>query len=294
MFDWDNLRPFLEVAREKSLTHAARKLGVDHTTVARRIDALEKALAVRLFDRTPSGYSLTASGLQLVALAEQVESACIAAQELLEGEDPLSSGTVRLSVPEGFGAHFLTKHLGSFQEDHPGVALEIVALRTTLSVSKREADISITLDKPSVGRLISRPLTDYTMRIYASPRYLERAPPVRSVEDLRKLEIIKNLAPGPEPDPLEEILPAAESRLGFVSMNAQMAAVEGGLGASLLPCYMAEGRNLLPLLPKDAHVTRTFWLIMHEDMRQVRRVKIVWDWLKAVVASDHKSLFGVP
>jgi DNA-binding transcriptional LysR family regulator len=293
MFDWGNLRPFLEVARAKSLTHAARKLGVDHTTVARRIHVLEKALAVRLFDRTPTGYTLTAAGAQLVSLAEKVESACISAEEMIGAEDPMLRGTVRLSVPEGFGAQFLTKHLGSFQADHPEVALEVVALRTPLSISKREADISITLDQPSVGRLITRLLTTYTMRIYATPGYLERAPPVSRLEDLRKLEIIKNLAPGPEPDPLEEILPAVEARLAFVSMNAQLAAVEERLGASLLPDYMTAGRNLVAVLPEEARVTRTFWVTMHEDMRHVQRVKLVWEWLKRVVAGDHRALFGI-
>jgi DNA-binding transcriptional LysR family regulator len=292
MFDWNNLRPFLEVVRAKTLTGAAGRLGVDHTTVARRIHALEEALAVRLFERAPSGYTLTAAGQQLVRLAEEVESACVSAEQLVGGASTALSGAVRISVPEGFGARFLPRHLPALCEAHPGLTLEVVALRTPLSISKREADISILLEPPSVGRLVSRPLTTYTMRIYATLGYLEQAPPVRTIEELRKLDIIRNLPQGPEPDPLEEVLPAAHAKLGFVSMNAQMAAVELGLGASLLPCYMAGGTTLAAVLPDEAVVTRTFWVAMHEDMRQIPRVRIVWEWLKDIVAREQKLFFG--
>jgi DNA-binding transcriptional LysR family regulator len=293
MFDWNDLRFFIEVTREKSLSGAAAKLGVNHTTVARRIQALEENLAVRLFDKTPTGYRLTPSGAQLLGLAEQVESACISAQELVAGEDPMLTGVVRLSVPEGVGAHFLAKHIGEFHARYPGIELEIVALPGSLSISKREAHIAITLTPPSVGRLVARALTDYTLHMYAARAYLQRSPPIRRLEDLKAHELITAIVSAPENYLLGDILPDADSKLRFKSINAQLSAVEAGLGISLIPCYMAGAReDLAAVLPDEAKVTRTFWMSMHEDMRHVGRVMAVWDWLKALVARNQPAMLG--
>src|SRR5688500_2149811 len=98
MFNWDDLRSFIEVTRTKSLSGAAGKLGVNHTTVARRIQSLEESLAVQLFDKTPTGYVLTEAGSQLLNLAEQIETTAISAQELVAAQNPKLTGTVRLSV----------------------------------------------------------------------------------------------------------------------------------------------------------------------------------------------------
>jgi DNA-binding transcriptional LysR family regulator len=293
MFDWNDLRYFIEVTRTKSLSGAAAKLGVNHTTVARRIQALEERLAVRLFDKTPAGYRLTATGAQLLGLAEKVESACIAAQELVAGEDPLHTGVVRLSVPEGFGAHFLAKHLGAFHRLYPRIELEVVALPESLSIAKREAHIAITLMQPSVGRLVARALTNYTLHMYAAREYLERSPPVRRLDDLRRHELITNIVSVPEYHFLAEILPDAAAKLRFKSINAQLSAVEAGLGISLIPVYMAGARpDLCAVLPEQAKVTRTFWMSMHEDMRHVGRVMAVWDWLKALIAENQPAMLG--
>jgi DNA-binding transcriptional LysR family regulator len=293
MFDWNDLRFFIEVTRAKSLSGAASKLGVNHTTVARRIQALEESLAVRLFDKTPAGYRLTTAGSELVRLAERVETACISAQELVAGQNPMLTGAVRLSVPEGFGAHVIARHLAAFRKRYPGIELEIVALPESLSISKREAHIAITLSEPRVGRLIARTLSDYTMRMYATRGYLRRAPPVARLDDLKRHDLVATIVSIPEYHFLAEILPDARSRLRFKSINAQLAAVEAGLGMSLIPCYMAARRKgLVAVLPAEATVTHTFWMSMHEDMRHVGRVRAVWDWLKEIVATDHALLVG--
>jgi DNA-binding transcriptional LysR family regulator len=293
MFNWDDLRSFLAVTRTESLSEAARSIGVNHTTVARRIQALEEGLEVRLFDKTPAGYILTDTGAQLLRLAEQVETTCISAQELVTAENPELAGTVRLSVPEGFGTHFLVKHLGEICEQYPRIELEIVALPQALSISKREADIAITLIEPSVGRLVVRSLTAYTLRIYGTRDYLQRSAPIERLQDLRSHRLISAIFSMPEFRFLDEILPDAGVSLRFKSINAQLAAVEAGLGMSLLPCYMAASSGrLTAVLPDEAKVTRTFWLSMHEDMRHVGRVAVVWDWLKRIVMTHQSVLLG--
>jgi DNA-binding transcriptional LysR family regulator len=294
MFNWDDLRSFIEVTRTKSLSGAAGKLGVNHTTVARRIQSLEDSLAVQLFDKTPAGYVLTEAGSQLLNLAEQIETTAISAQELVAAQNPKLTGTVRLSVPEGFGSHFLVQRLGDFYKRYPGIDLEVVALPQTLSISKREADIAVTLFQPESGRLVISPLTDYTLRLYGTRAYLKRSPPVRRLDDLRKHRLvgyIEDSVDTPHHRCMSKLLPDAHVSLKVKSANAQLAAVDSELGIGLLSCYMAASRkDLTPVAKSEATLTRTFWISMHEDMRDVRRVTVTWDWLKETVAK-HQDIF---
>jgi DNA-binding transcriptional LysR family regulator len=296
MFNWDDLRSFIEVTRTSSLSRAASKLGLNHTTVARRIHALEECLGVLLFDKAPAGYRLTENGRQLLRYAEQVESSCISAQELFGARNSKLTGTVRISVPEAFGGHFVVKHLGDFCKQYPGIELEIVASNQSLSISKRETDMAISYTRPSTGSLIVSKLTDYTLRIYGARGYLARSSPVENMEDLKRHSLIGNI------DDLNskstsrvfyEMLPDTPASLRFKSMNAQLAAVEAELGLSPLPCYMAGGReNLVAVLPHEAKATRTFWIAKHEDMRHVRRVTALWNWLRDTVAAHQSVLLG--
>ena len=183
-FDWNDLRFFLAVARAGRLTVAARQLEADHTTVSRRISALEHALKTKLFERRPQGYALTEAGERLLSKAESMESQALAVASEIGGSDLALSGTVRVGAPDGFGTYFLAAELGALAERHPGLVLQLVALPRTFSLSKREADIAITLEQPTEGRLVSRKLTDYRLRLYASEAYLERHGPIRELADL--------------------------------------------------------------------------------------------------------------
>jgi DNA-binding transcriptional LysR family regulator len=155
-FDWDDLRFFLAVARAGRLTAAARQLEADHTTVSRRISALEGALRAKLFERKPQGYSLTEQGERLLGLAEGMETQALAVASQVGGADLALSGTVRIGAPDGIGTYFLAPELGALAERHPDLTLQLVALPRTFSLSKREADIAITLEQPTEGRLVSR------------------------------------------------------------------------------------------------------------------------------------------
>jgi DNA-binding transcriptional LysR family regulator len=141
-FDWDDLRFFLAVARAGRLTVAARQLEADHTTVSRRISALEQALKAQLFERKPQGYSLTEQGERLLGLAESMETQALAVASEVGGADLALSGTVRIGAPDGIGTYFLAPELGALAERHPDLTLQLVALPRTFSLSKREADIA--------------------------------------------------------------------------------------------------------------------------------------------------------
>ena len=291
MFDWDDLRYFLEVARTESVSRAALSLRVNHTTVARRIKSLEERLSAQLFEKMPSGYKLTDTGLQLVQAVSRIETECIAIQEQTSGENMDVSGVVSLSLPEGFGSHFIVPRLHAFYEKYPNIQLDVVALPHTLSVSKREAHIAVSLTEPTVGRLISRLLTRFSLHLYAAESYLQRYPPIARIDELSGHNLITPVVSRPENLLIKDLIPEPESNLRLKSINAQLEAVEAGLGVSLLPYFMAAARpHLIPILPQEAVVRRTFWLSMHEDMRHITRVKAVWDWLKDVVRTNQAAL----
>ena len=182
--DWDNLRYFLAVARAGKLTAAARRLGQYHTTVGRRIANLESAFHSKLFERRPDGYRLTEAGQRLYKNVDALESSIWEIQRNIAGRTQHIEGLVRIGAPDDFGNLFLAKHLGELQSLHPGLKIELITLPYTLSVSKREADIAISIERPVEGRLFVRKLTDFEMRLYATRDYIDAHGPIDGVSDL--------------------------------------------------------------------------------------------------------------
>ncbi len=172
-FNWNDLKSFLAVARTGKLTSAARSLGADHATVSRRLVSLEEAMHVRLFERHPTGYTLTAQGERLLPLAESMESMALTAYAELANSNLSVSGAVRIGSPDGFGSYFLAPRIGDLCRQHPALEVQLIAMPRIFSLSKREADIAIGLARPQEGRLSARKLTDYHLKLYASRSYLE-------------------------------------------------------------------------------------------------------------------------
>ena len=140
MLDWDNARIFLAVARTGQMLGAARKLGLDHATVSRRIATLETALGVKLIERRTNGCALTATGETFLASAEKIETEMLRAQAALSGADVAISGNVRVGAPDGFGTFVLARHLSALMDEHPGLNVQLVPLPRAFSLAKREAD----------------------------------------------------------------------------------------------------------------------------------------------------------
>ena len=281
-FDWDDLRFFLAVARAGRLTVAARRLGADHATVSRRITSLETALKATLFERRPQGYTLTPHGERLVTAAEAIESAALAASSDIGGADLALSGAVRVGAPDGFGTIFLAPRTVKLAERYPELEIQLIAMPRLLSLSKREADIAISLSPPKEGKIVARKLTDYRLGLYASEAYVAAAPAIRSPEDLFAhplIGYIDDLIFMPELDYLDEIAKGLRPRLQSSSLVAQMEATLAGAGVCVLPHFMTAGRpGLVRVLP-EAELTRTFWLIVHAELKDVARVRAMVDFL---------------
>ncbi len=293
-FDWNDLKAFLAVARSGRLTAAAARLGADHTTVGRRIGALEQALGVSLFHRSPSGYALTDEGEQLTPCAEAMEKAALTAQGALDQSGGAVSGEVRIGAPEGFGSYFLAPRLCGLTERHPGLEVQLVAAPDVFSLSKREADLAVTLKAPTEGRLTARKLTDYQLGFYASADYLERrgapADPT-ALSDHGLVGYIEDLVYTPELDYLAQIKLTARPRLKSSNLIAQLKATAAGAGICVLPRFIASGEPALrPALPDT--LTRELWLIGHEDLRNLPRIKATADFIVETVRAERDLFLG--
>ena len=292
--NWDDLRHFLAVARSGQLQQAAERLGVDPTTVGRRLKRLEAALGQTLFEQTKDGHALTEAGERL---AERAEAMARQAEEIgaSPGEPGLLGGSVRVTVSEGFGSWFVARHLPAFAAAHPRLTVDLVASSGFLNPSRREADVAILLDRPRKGPLFTRKLTDYRLRLYAAKGWLAAHGPVASRADLRRHPLIgyvPDLLYAPELRYLAEIAPGLEPRLRSTSINAQLHLVAAGAGIAVLPCFMGDADPSLARLLDEVAVTRSFWLVTHADTRRSARVGAFVDWLVAVVAANQAQLLG--
>lgn len=296
MIDWDNLRHFLEVARTRRVSAAASRLGVEHTTVARRIRALEAELGTVLFEKSRSqGYTLSADGRRLLDHVARIEHDLLHAREALHDAGP-PTGQLRIGVTEGFGCHVLMPLAATLQQQLPGLSLDILPVPRFVSLSRHEADLAVTLERPQRGPYVCVKLCDYALKLYATPGYLAGQPTIASRADLAGhgfISYVDDLMFSPHLRYLEDVLPGSRVLLRSTSVVAQHQAVLQGHALAILPCFMAHGdARLQVVLPQAVHITRSFWMYCHEDLFRLRRVKAVWNFLRDAVAQQTALLMG--
>jgi DNA-binding transcriptional LysR family regulator len=295
--NWDDLRYFLEVARTQRASGAAKRLGVDYTTVARRVRALEDALGTLLFDKSRNGgFLLTADGQRLLTYVDAMETTVQSATEQIANSGHALSGHVRVGSTEGFGCFFLAPQLARFQDTHPQISIDLLPVPHFVSLSKREADIAVTLERPEHGQYVYTKLCDYRLKLYATRDYLDRHEPIRSIHDLgshRFASYIDDLAFSFELLYLERAVPGAVSRWRSTSVIAQYHAALQGRSLAILPCFMAaQEPRLAPVLADEIVVTRAFYLSCREDLRKLKRITAVWDFLKSAAEINRSLLMG--
>lgn len=282
---WGELQDFLAVARHRKLAAAARAVGVDASTMGRRLRRLEQRIGQTLFEQTREGHVLTEAGEGLLVHVEEMERAALSIEPVAPSGAALS-GMLRISVAEGFGTWFMASHLHEFCAIHPKLTVELVASSGFLNPSKRETDIAILLARPRTGPVVSRKLSDYSLRLYASREYLRGRPPIRHPDDLLDHELIgyvPDLLYAPELRYLGEIDKRLEPSIRSSSINAQFRLVASSAGVGVLPSFIAaQDPELVPVLP-DKKIIRSFWIVTHRDTRQLRRVEAFHGWLAEVV-----------
>lgn len=284
MFDWDDLRVFLAVARNRRVGPAARALGIDATTIARRLQRLEAALDSQLFEQVGADRILTLRGSALLAHAESVEGATLEALADVKGERHSLHGHIRLSVAEGFGTYILAPALPAFHAAHPGIRLDVITASGFLNPSKREADMAVMLARPQRGDLHVQKLGDYRLRLYASRSYLATRgePQDRSaLKDHALVGYVPDFLFSPELDYLDEVHTGLEASLRSSSIGIQRRLVIDGGGLGILPDFMvADADDLVVVLPGDVVITRSFWLVTHSNQRKLARIAAVSNLLR--------------
>ncbi len=295
--DWDDLRYFLAVARTQRATVAAKRLSVNYTTVARRIRALEESLGVLLFEKSRSdGFVLTDEGQRLLPHADALESMVQSAREQFVEKSTSLAGHVRIASTEAFGCYFLAPQLTRFQKIHEELLIDLLPLPHFVSLSKREADIAISLERPGRGAFVAAKLCDYKLRLYATRKYLSQNPRIRSKSDLSRhsfVSYVDNLAFSEELRYLHRVIPNVEARFCSTSVIAQGMAVRQNLSIGILPCFMAaQHEDLVAVLPNEVEITRSFWISCREDLRRLKRITTLWNFLRETVEANNSLLMG--
>ncbi len=288
MFDWDDLRIFLALARARRSSVAAQMLGIDVTTLSRRLARLQQRVNASLFETVGNERRLTERGEALFAHAESIESAALAAMGDVTGESSSLSGHVRLSVAEGFATWVLAPALPAFQRSHQDIRLDLVTASGFLNPSKREADIAVMLARPRSGRLIAAKLGNYRLRLYCAAHYLDSAPAPAGIEDLRDHPLIGYVPEfiySPELDYLSEVGVGLAATMRSTSINVQYRLIASGAGIGVLPAFIGDrDPALVALLADEVAIRRSFWMVTHSDVRRLARIEAVANWLKESVA----------
>ncbi|MEO6041506.1 MAG: LysR family transcriptional regulator [Croceibacterium sp.] len=280
--DWDHLRVFLAVARCGQLLAAGRNLSLNHATVARRLDALEAEMGTPLLERRPTGCSLTPAGERLIPVAERIEFELLGVTDAIRAKETEVSGIVRIGAPDGLGNYFLASELGELVESYPLLTVELVPLPRNFSISRREADLAIVLDRPSAGRLIVSRLIDYTLSVYASRNYLERHGTPRSLGDLSQHSVVTGVEDFTYTLSLDYLVALekhTQRRFRCASVMGQTEAVSAGAGIGILHDFVAaRSDDLVRVLP---HVTfrRSYYLLSHPETASIRRVAVLREFV---------------
>lgn len=292
--NWDDVRMFLAVARAGQFLGAARRLGVNHATLSRRVAALEQSLGSALLRRHTSGCELTPEGEVFLAAAERMETEMLSAQSQIGRIDGAVAGTVRIGAPDGFGVAFLASRMGRLTERFPDLKIQLVPVPRAFSLSQREADIAITIERPEQGRLVSAKLTDYRLGLYAAQSYAERFGLPDTVEALaghRRIGYVEDLIFSASLNYTGEVMRNWDAGFEISSAIGQTEAVRAGSGIGILHTYIARQKpELIRVLP-DISIARAYWTTYHENARALLRVRTVVQFLQEIV-SEERAMFS--
>lgn len=273
---WDDMRIFLAVARTESLSGAGRELKVDPATVGRRIARLEESLGMPLFAKSPQGYAPTDAGQRLLAHAERAEQAMEGAVEELAGTSGQLSGQIRIGAPDGCANFILPQVCAAISEKNPDLDIQIVSLPRVFNLTKREADMAIGVSQPTAGRLSVQKITDYSLSLVGARSYLKNHPTITALSDLEQHKIvgyIPDMIFDKELDYLSEI-GVERVTLASNSVSVQMAWIRQGHGLGIVHDFAVAPfmRRLVQILPDQFSLTRSFYLIRHQDDRRLERM----------------------
>lgn len=275
MLDWEDLRHFHALARLGTLSAAARALGVEHATVARRVAHLEERIGAKLVDRRGRRLSLTAKGQQIASIATRMSEDALTIERAALNADNRHTGTVRVSAPPALATALLAERFVRLRQRHPGIDVVVIGETRYASLGRREADIAVRMARPEQGDLTVTKIDEIGFSLYADPAYLAAT----CEADWSFVGYEETMASSPQERMLLQIAEGRPVAIRASSLEFQLAAVKAGGGVALLPDFMAADLNLTRLpLPGDP-LTRELWLVVHTDIKDVPLIRAVLDGL---------------
>lgn len=298
MLSADNLGVFLEVARSSRLTEAAKHLELDQSTVSRRISQLERSVGQRLFHREHSGWTPTAAGIRLLVHAEAVEAAMEAAREDLLDSDSSLKGSVRVLIPDGFAGYLINPELSRIREAFPGLAIELVSSNQHTSLSTREFDVAVSIEKPAARAVTVQKLADFEMGAYATRSYLESNPPIESVDDLSDHQFVWYVEGSlmlPTHEALFHAVPNANLSILTNTISAQVEAAVQGLCLGYLPTWIGDSvPGLVHIESIDVSMPNSYWLVVPTQFARLARVRAITRCIVDLVDGHHGLRLSTP
>lgn len=295
MFDWNDLRYFLTVARTGSTIAAAKELGVNQTTVQRRLAELEDRIGCKLVERHPTGYQLSALGQELLPCAKSVEEAIAGLERRLLSIDKALTDTIRITCPEALVNPLVKPLVDAFQARYPGLLIDLIVTERLLDLSRGEADISIRGGEPRDDVLIGRKISDNPWAVYASRSYIERHGRPKRPEDIVHHAIVDfgvaaNLHLGKW---LQSVAPHAKVAVHSETVIGALTAVKSGAGLAILPVQLGDPeKDLVRVIDPVPELMSKVYLLVHPDLRKIPRVRTFIDFVFSEIDSYRPLLLG--
>ena len=296
MRDWDDIRFFLAVACGGNLSAAGRLLGVRHTTVLRRLDALESRLGLQLFERRSAGYTATAAGEEILTAARRVEDEILGMTRRLAGRDTPLSGTVRLSASDDLADALLPPILAGLRRRHPGIELELNVANGFIHLTRRAADIALRSgDQPS-DTVVGRHIADIAFAVYGERKFVGSRPPLVRASDLIHENLLApddSLVHGSVVRWLRQVVPGSRGIYRSNSYAHLMIACSTGMGFAVLPCFLGDTvPDLVRALPPQQAMRSPLWLLTHPDLANTAAIRAVTEFLASAIMAKKILLEG--
>ncbi len=292
---WDDLRVFLEVARQGSVHTAAKKLRLDHSTVCRRVGKLEAVLSVKLLNRTRKGVTVRADAHELLKHVENMDVHASALEDAVVRGSAGATQLVRVATMEGLASQYVAHRLPLLQQLDAGVMLELVSIPQTVDLSRKEADVFLSFFNPRAPGLTSKRVGSVAMHLYCSPAYVRRRGLPRTLAELAQHHFVGYIEELLTIDAVRWLGDIVESpRMVFYSNSilAQCNAAIGGLGIVMLPTFVASGAHGLQRLFPDVSVKRDVWLSIRAEQSHLSRIRAVTKFFSHIFEMDREYLLG--
>ena len=294
--EWGDLRFVLAVQRAGTLTAAARALGLNQSTVTRRLTALHRSLGARVLERRGATYVLTPLGERLRPMLADIEDRVLALERAAQGLDTRPAGTVRITTVDALAVRFLAPNLSRFRDQLPEVTLEIDSSSRTLDLGRREADLALRLGRPRQQALVARKVGRVGFTLYAAASYLSRRGLPKLGQGLEGHEFVdddEEQSWAPEVKWARGLTAGARVAARMQTWQGRMVAAEANAGIAVLPCFLGDASRTLRRLGRPGDlVHHDLWLMVHRELRQVARIRVVYDFVVTLVAENAARLEG--